>query len=161
VTVYIHQVIAQDPMEPIDAAVALLPGAEDDGCCQLTYSERLIGFGISALCGTLAGFLAIISLFILNLRKFSVLFTVSTLLFIVSLGLLIGFKKLLSSFGARNRIVSGLGLFGGMSITLFFGLFKRMILLSILGFTMEILSFLYFALSFIPGGERLFHLLLF
>jgi hypothetical protein len=50
---------------------------------------------------------------------------------------------------------------GGMFVTLFFGLFKRAILLAIAGFLVETVSFLCFALSFIAGGERLFHLILF
>jgi hypothetical protein len=147
--------------EVLAQAGELIPGHDDTGCFQLSYSERIIGFGICTGCAILAGFLAIVSLFILNLRKFAVLFTVSTLLFVIALGLLIGFARLLRSCTDGRRLVSAGGLAGGMFVTLFFGLFKKSILLAIAGFLVETVSFLYFALSFFPGGERLFHLLLF
>jgi hypothetical protein len=143
-----------------EVAAELLPGNEEV-CCGLSYAERMIGFGICTLCGILSGSLAILSLFMLNLRKFSVLFTVSVLLFLVALGLLTGWRRILRSFTERNRIIASLCLTGGVLGTLFFGLVKRRIILAIIGFIVEIISFLYFALSFIPGGERLFHLLVF
>jgi hypothetical protein len=130
-------------------------------CCGLSYAERMIGFGICTLCGILSGTLGILSLFMLNLRKFSVLFTVSVLLFLVALGLLVGWRRILTSCTERKRLIASLCLTGGVLGTIFFGLVKRMIILAILGFIVEIISFLYFALSFIPGGERLVHLLLF
>jgi hypothetical protein len=139
----------------------LLPGTEGGGCCGLTYPERIIGFGIASGCGVLAGILAILSLFMLNLRKFSVLFTVSTLLFCAALGLLTGWRRLLGTCTERKRLASSLSLAAGIVTVIFFGLVKRWIILAIVGFVVEILSFLYFALSYIPGGDRLFHLLLF
>lgn len=134
---------------------------EGSGCFHLTYSERIIGFGITAACAFFAGILSIVALFILNLRKFSVLFSVSTILFFVSLGLLVGCKRLLSSCSDKKRLISSLCLIFGMLFTLFFGAIKRSIILSIIGLAIETLSYLYFALSYIPGGTRLFHLLIF
>ena len=139
----------------------VLPGNEDTGCLHLSFGERIIGFGIASVCGMVAGTLAVFSLFILNLRKFSVLFTVSTLLFIGAISLLIGCKRIMSSCSDRKRMVSSICLVSGIMITLVFGLFKRVFILAIAGFVMEIVSYLYFVLSFIPGGERVFHLLLF
>ena len=139
----------------------VFPGNEDPGCLHLSFSERIIGFGIASLCGMLAGTLAIFSLFILNLRKFSVLFTVSTLLFIGALAMLVGCKRILSSCGERKRMISSIGLVCGIITTLTFGLFKRVFILAIAGFVLEIISYLYFVLTFIPGGERFFHLILF
>ena len=52
-------------------------------------------------------------------------------------------------------------MFGGMFIVLFFGLVKKWFILSIVGFIIEFISFLYYALSFIPGGEQIFHFILF
>jgi hypothetical protein len=139
----------------------LLPGTEGGGCCGLTYPERIIGFGISAACAILAGILAVASLLMLNPRKFSVLFTVSTLLFATALALLIGWRRILGSCAERKRLISSLSWGAGIVIVIFFGLVKRAIILTIVGFVIEVLSFLYFALSHIPGGERLFHLLVF
>ena len=134
---------------------------DDTGCLHLSYSERIIGFGITAVCAIFAGILSIISLLILNLRKFSVLFTVSTILFFVSLSLLVGFKKILKSCADKKRLIASGCLIGGTLFTLFFGAIKRSIILAILGFIVEIVSYLYFALSYIPGGPRLFHMILF
>jgi hypothetical protein len=148
-------------VEALAQVQELLPGTEGGGCCGLTYPERIIGFGIASICATLAGTLAIVSLFILNLRKASVLFTVSTLLYMTALGLLVGWRRLLNACTDRKRLIASLCLFGGIFIVLFFGLVKRWIILAIIGFVVELLSFLYFALSYIPGGDRLFHLLIF
>lgn len=139
----------------------VIPMTDDPGCFDLTYGERIIGFGISTLCGILSGTLAVFSLFILNLRKFAVLFTCSTLLFVGGMSLLIGCKRIVRSCSDRKRLVASICLVAGMAITLFFGVVKRAIILSVAGFILEIVSYLYFVLSFIPGGERLFHLLLF
>jgi hypothetical protein len=139
----------------------LLPGTEGGGCCGLTYPERIIGFGISTVCAFLAGSLAIFSLFLLNLRKASVLFTVSTLLFMFALGMLVGWRRLLNAFTDRKRLIASLCMLGGILVVLFFGLVKKWIILAIVGFVVELLAFFYFALSYIPGGDRLFHLLLF
>jgi hypothetical protein len=139
----------------------IMPEDGEDGCLHLTYGERIIGFGICALAAVLAGILAVLALFILNLRKFAVLFTVSTLLFISALSLLIGCRRIIKSSLERKRIWGAAGLVSGMLLTLFFGVVKRFLILSIAGFALEILSFLFFALSYIPGGERLFHAVLF
>lgn len=134
---------------------------EDAGCFNLSYSERIIGFGICAACAILAGILSIVSLMILNLRKFSVLFTVSTLLFFISLALLVGIRKLLTSCSDKKRLISACTLIFGMAFTLYFGGIRRSFIFGIIGLIIEVLSYLYFALSYIPGGSRLFHLLIF
>lgn len=146
--------------EVLTAAVEMT-APQDDGCFSLTYTERLIGFGITGVCGLVAGILSVVAVFILNMRKFVVLFTLSSILYLISLCLLIGFKRICSSFTDPKRIYSALGMLGGTIITLYFGLFKKWIILSIVGFLIEFVSFIYYALTFIPGGERLFHLLLF
>lgn len=132
---------------------------EEPGCFDLTYSERIIGFGICAGCGLLSGILAIVSIFLLNLRKFAVLFTISTILFFVALTLLIGYKKILNSCADKSRMYASIILVCGMLFTLFFGVVKTSRILTILGFAVEFTAFLYFALSYIPGGTHLFHLI--
>ena len=135
--------------------------AEQEGFLHLSMSERLIGAGISALCGAVSGFLGMAGLFMLNLRKFIVLFTLSSLLYFVSLALLIGFKRILSSCVDKRRLYSFIGMITGISITFIFGMLKKSVILAIVGFCMETLSFIYFALSYIPGGEAIFHRVLF
>lgn len=146
----------------LEQATGILPLTEtEDSCFQLSYSERLIGFGITGICGIFAGILSIVSLFILNLRKFAVLFTLSTISFFASLALLVGIKNVLKSCTNRKRMIASGVLVGSMILTLLFGVVKRWIVMSIISFVMEILSFLYFALSYIPGGDKLFHLIVF
>ena len=148
-------------MTEILETVADLTETEDQGFFHLSRTERFIAAGICALCGLTAGILSIVAIFILNMRKFVVLFTLSSLLYLISLCLLIGFKRICSSFVDKKRIYSGAGMFTGMLIVLFFGLVKKWFILSIVGFIIEFISFVYYALSFIPGGEQLFHFLLF
>lgn len=148
--------------EILDQATDIFPLTEpDDSCLHLSYSERLIGFGITGICGIFAGILSIISLFILNLRKFAVLFTLSTVSFFASLALLVGLKSILKSCSNKKRMYSSLILVVSIILTLLFGVVKRWIIMSIISFVVEILSFLYFALSYIPGGDKLFHLIIF
>ncbi|EAY00381.1 pRGR, putative [Trichomonas vaginalis G3] len=148
-------------MAEVLTAAADLAGPQNDGCFTLTYTERLIGFGITGLCGLVAGILSIVAVFILNMRKFVVLFTLSSILYLVSLCLLIGFKRICGSFTDPKRIYSAVGLLAGTLITLYFGFVKKWIILSLVGFVIEFLSFVYYALTFIPGGEKIFHFLLF
>ena len=147
--------------ETLDQLTDMINGEEPEGFLHLTYSERIIGFIITGICAILAGILSIISLFILNLRKFSVLFTLSSILFFVSLSLLVGFSKILHSCSDKKRLMASIAMVCGMALTLFFGAYKRWIILSIVSFAIEILAFLYFVLSYIPGGERFFHFILF
>ena len=148
-------------MTEILNAVADATQPETEGCLHLSYSERMIGAGICALCGLTAGILSIVAIFILNMRKFVVLFTISSLLFLISLCLLVGFKKICASFIDKKRIYAAIGMLCGTVFTLFFGLIKKWIILSIASFVLEFCSFIYYALSFIPGGEALFHFILF
>ena len=83
--------------EVLDQVTDMITDEEPEGFLHLTYSERIIGFVITGICAILAGILSIVSLFILNLRKFSVLFTLSSILFFVSLSLLVGFSRLFHS----------------------------------------------------------------
>ena len=148
-------------MTEILETVTDLTGTEEQGFLHLSRTERFIAAGICALCAVTAGILSIVAIFILNMRKFVVLFTVSSLLYVISLSLLIGFKKICASCFDKKRIYSGVGMMTGMFIVLFFGLVKKWIILSIIGFVIEFISFVYYALSFIPGGEQIFHFLLF
>lgn len=135
--------------------------ANDNGFFHLSRSERFIGAGISGLCGLVSGFLALAGLFILNIRKFIVLFTLSSVFYFVSLALLIGFKRIISSCADKKRFYSFMGILTGLLITFLFGMFKRSIIFAIVGFSIESLSFIYFVLSYIPGGEAIFHWLIF
>jgi hypothetical protein len=136
--------------EVLVQAVELIPGGGDTGLFHLSYSERLMGFGICAGCAILVGVLSIISLFVINLRKFAVLLIVATILFVVGLGLLLGFSRLVRRCKDGRRVLSSVSLPGGILITL----------LAIGGFLVETVAFLYFALSLIPGPDRLLSLLL-
>lgn len=137
-----------------------LQDTEDDSCLHLSKTESIIA---SVACGAfafLSGLFSIIAISLLRVRKFSILFSVMNIMIFVSLGFLIGFKKVLGSLFQKKRALATGIMIIGMLITLFFALFYRFFIGVILGIIIEFLAFVYFLLSYIPMGEAIFHKLI-
>lgn len=131
--------------------------SEDGDCFQLTLSQRILGFIGCALIGMFSGVLSIFAIALLRIRKFSLLFAIFNLMVLSSTGFLIGFKKQFRSLTDRKRILACIGMFSGMILT-FISAFRWKILIGvILGFSIEVVSFIYYAFSILPMGTTLFH----
>jgi hypothetical protein len=129
----------------------------DQACFELSFTQRMIGFAVTTLIGLFSGFLAVIAIPLLRIRKFSLLFSICNLMILSSTGFLIGFKRQLKSLCERKRWIASIGMFAGMTITFLFALRWRKFLGVLLGVVVEFVSFSYYALSYVPWGSDIFH----
>jgi hypothetical protein len=122
----------------------------------LTFTQRMLGFATAAILGLFSGFLSIVAIALLRIRKFGILFSIFNLMLLASTGFLLGFKKQLSSIFEQKRYIAGIGMFLGMAVTFFFAFKWRLLIGVIVGFAIEFTSFAYYALSYLPWGTQIF-----
>ena len=131
--------------------------SEEKDCFNLSLTERLIGLLVTATLGIFSGFLSIFAIALLRVRKFCILFAIFNLMTLFSTAFIVGFKRQLNSLTERKRIYAAIGMIVGMLITFIFA-FKFKILTGIIfGFLIELVSFIYYILSYVPMGTALFH----
>jgi hypothetical protein len=130
---------------------------DDVGCFELTFTQRMLGFGVTALLGIFSGLLSLVAITLLRVRKFGVLFAIFNCMILSSTGFLIGFKKQFQSLFERKRHLASLGMLLGISITFFFAFKKKLLIGVIVGFLIDFISFAYYALSYLPCGAQIFH----
>ena len=134
-----------------------LDGEDNDNSCGLTATQRLIGFFVTAFLGMFSGFLSLIAIGLLRIRKFGILFAICNMMVIASTGMLVGFKKQMRSLFEQKRYVATIGMCVGMTITMFFAFRWKKLIGVLLGIIIEFVSFSYYALSYIPYGRQCFH----
>jgi hypothetical protein len=132
------------------------PEEQEDDCFQLSLTQRVIGFASAALIGAFAGFLSLIAISVLRLRKFGLLFGIFNVMVILSTGFLIGFKKQLKSLTERNRIKAAIGMALGLCIAILFAFKWKRLIGVVLGFCIEFMSFAYYALSYLPSSDQIY-----
>ena len=130
------------------------------GTCELSKTQRLIAGVVCFLIGVFSIILALISIFLVRVRKFSLLFSISNLMFFVSIGFIVGFKTQFSSIKEKNRYIAFSVLIISMLLTFVFGIAKRNFFGILICIIIEIISFLYYSLSYVPwlGTKILSHL---
>lgn len=131
--------------------------SEEGECLDLTFTQRLMGFGATAIIGIFSGVLSLIAISLLRIRKFSLLFAIFNLMTLSSTGFLFGFKKQLRSMFEAKRIYAAIGMLFGMITTFLFAMKYKKLIGVIIGFLIEVVSFSYYALSYLPMGTTLFH----
>jgi hypothetical protein len=124
---------------------------------ELTFLQRMLGFGATAIIGLFSGALSLIAMALLRIRKFTILFAICNCMILSSTGFLIGFKKQLRSLCERKRWIGSIGMLGGILITFFFAFTKKSLLGVTVGFVIDFTSFAYYALSYLPWGTQVFH----
>ena len=129
---------------------------ENDDLCGLTRVQRFIGFAATAVIGMFAGVLSIIAIALLRIRKFGILFTICNICVLSSTGFVVGFKRQLQLLFEQKRYVASIGMFVGMSTTLMFAFKWKRLIGVVLGIVVEFVSFLYYALSYVPYGQQCF-----
>lgn len=130
---------------------------EDGECLDLTFTQRLMGFAATSIIGIFSGILSIIAISLIRIRKFSLLFAIFNLMTLSSTGFLFGFKKQLRSMFEAKRIYAAIGMIFGMFTTFMFAMKWKKLIGVIIGFLIEVVSFSYYALSYLPMGTTLFH----
>lgn len=136
--------------------IELTNESEGSDCFNLSWMERMIGAAVCGFFSFFAGTVSIMAIALLRIRKFALLFAIMNIMLFLSLGFLIGFKKLLSSLTTKERRIAAITMFLGMFITMFFAFGKTRLIGVILGFIIEFISFVFIALSYVPMGRALF-----
>ena len=133
-----------------------LDGEDSENTCGLTKTQRFIGFAVTAFLGIFSGFLAIIAIALLRIKKFGILFSICNIMIMSSTGLLVGFKKQLKSMKEQNRYIAAIGMIVGIMTTLLFAFRWKKRIGVVVGVIVEFVSFLYYALSYVPFGRQCF-----
>lgn len=131
--------------------------SEDGECLDLTFTQRVMGFVATAIIGVFSGILSIVAISLLRIRKFTLLFAIFNMMILSSTGFLFGFKRQIRSMLEAKRIYAAIGMFFGMFTTILFAMKYKRLVGVIIGFLIEVVSFSYYALSYLPMGTALFH----
>ncbi|XP_013196113.1 uncharacterized protein LOC106139252 [Amyelois transitella] len=123
--------------------------------CTLSRTQRFIGFGICLFMGILCFFLSFMLLPVLLVyaRKFSLLFTLGSLFFLLSFSFLYGpwnhVKSLFSKERALATVMYGTTLIG----TLYCALHLGSTLLTVLCAIAQVVSLIWMMMGSVPGGS--------
>lgn len=123
---------------------------------ELTLTQRLLGCVGTSVIGIFSGVLSLIAIGLLRIRKFSILFAIFNLMIISSTGFIVGFKNQLRFLMEKKRIYATFGMLFGFLITIVFALKLRKLSGAIIGVVVEGISFVYYALSYLPFGKQIF-----
>lgn len=123
---------------------------------QLSNFEKLVGF-IMCLSGSILCF--VISFFMfpvlaLKPRKFGLLWSLGSLLFVLSFGILQGPKKYTLHLISRQRIVFSAVFFGSVLSTLYASIILKSTILTIITGIVEVFAVLYYTVSYFPFGAQ-------
>ncbi|KRT79219.1 hypothetical protein AMK59_7087 [Oryctes borbonicus] len=126
-----------------------------DCCPSLTRFQRIVGFGICILMGIVCFFLSamFIPVLLLKARKFSLLFTLGSLFFILSFSFLWGPVAYLKHMFSRARLLLTLTYGSTLIATLYFALHLQSTPFTVLFAVGQIVTLLWAVVSNIPGGS--------
>ncbi|GME94451.1 unnamed protein product [[Candida] boidinii] len=150
-----------------DRAYNLLPlnnsdiANEEPEWFKLSRFERLMGFIILIL-GSIACFTLGIFLFpvlALKPRKFAMLWTLGSLLFVISFSLLQGPMDYIKHLLSKERLPFTLIFFGSVFSTIYCATILKSTILTLITGIIEIFSVLYYTLSYFPYGAQGFQML--
>jgi hypothetical protein len=129
---------------------------EEPAWFTLSRWDRLLVFGI-CLVGAVACFalcFAILPILALKPRKFAVLWTLGSLLFVVSFGVLQGPMAYLMHLFSPNRLIFTVAYFGSIVATLVFSMGMKSTILTILAVIVQVIAALWYAVSYFPMGTQ-------
>lgn len=121
---------------------------------RLSRLERIIGFGCclaaSILCFVLSFFL--FPVLALKPRKFGMLWSMGSLLFVLSFGILQGPASYTRHLLSRERFVFTIVFFGSVLLTMYTLVILKSTILTIFSSIIEIFAVLYYTISYFPFG---------
>ncbi|XP_059168387.1 uncharacterized protein LOC131950299 [Physella acuta] len=140
-----------------EAANGWLIDAQSDPLLpSLSKKQRIVGFIICLLMGTFC--LSLASLYIpflvLKARKFALLYTLGSLFVLSSFALLWGPMHHLKHLFSIGRLPFTLTYFGAMFATLYFSLWAKSTILTVVFAVAQIVALVWYIVSYIPGGQR-------
>ncbi|KAK9460336.1 Got1/Sft2-like family-domain-containing protein [Lipomyces oligophaga] len=122
----------------------------------LSRWDRIVCFGV-CLASAVVFFTLCFALFpvlILKPKKFAVLWSVGSLLFVISFGCLQGPVNYIVHLFSANRILFTITYFGAIILTLTASLFLRNTLLTILACGLQVIAALWYTVSYFPFGSQ-------
>ncbi|CAH6720305.1 protein transport protein Sft2p [[Candida] jaroonii] len=123
---------------------------------QLSNFEKIVGFIMclsgSALCFGISFFL--FPVLALKPRKFGMLWSLGSLLFVISFGILQGPKKYFYHLISKDRIVFSAVFFGSVLATLYASIVMKSTIFTIITGVIEIFAVLYYTISYFPFGAQ-------
>ncbi|CAN3375043.1 hypothetical protein DIURU_005155 [Diutina rugosa] len=129
---------------------------EEPGWFQLGRVDRLIGFGACLAASTLCFVLCVFMFPVLALRptKFAMLWTMGSLLFIVSFGVLSGPVAYTKHLLSASRIPFTAIYFGSVVMTVWSALVLKSTVLVIISSAIELVAVVYYVVSYFPFGAQ-------
>eukprot|EP00474_Spongospora_subterranea_P011256 CRZ11714.1 hypothetical protein [Spongospora subterranea] len=128
-----------------------------DGCCKLSYQQRIIGFLVCFVVGWLIAMLSFLSLptIALNPAKFAVFYTLGQICALCSTFFLLGPKRQFQSMTASHRWLAALIYVIFIILTLVCALRNPpQILLVVLCVICQFMAAVWYSLSFIPYARQ-------
>lgn len=128
---------------------------EESSCCpKLNRLQRIaasiICIGLGCFCLVLSTFY--IPVLVFKARKFALLFTLASCLFIIGFAVLVGFKSLMSSMFSRQKLAASISYTLCLILTLYFSMFMQSTALTVLFAVLQIISLSFMLFGVAPKG---------
>lgn len=138
-----------------DGSVGLFAPAEEDPILKhMTKKQRILGFlcciFFGLFCFSFAA--ALLPVLVVSSRKFALLFTLGSLFFIASFGLLKGPVIHAKSLAKKEKLPFTLAYFGSLILTLYTACILQSQFLTLFSSAAQCAALIYFFMSYIPGG---------
>lgn len=132
----------------------ILGESQEPSWYSLSRWERISLF-VCFILGSIACFTICIFLFpvlALNPRKFALLWTMGSLLFILAFGIYMGPVAYIKHISSKDRLPFTIFFFGSCLLTIYSAAFLRSTILTIIAAALELISVLYYTISYFPMG---------
>ncbi|CCE63158.1 hypothetical protein TPHA_0E00630 [Tetrapisispora phaffii CBS 4417] len=146
---------AQDVYSRLPLTNQDLSQTEEPSWFALSRTERLLLF-IACLLGSIACFTLCIFLFpvlAIKPRKFGLLWTMGSLLFILAFGFFMGPIAYIKHLTSRERLPFTVFFFSTCFLTIYFAAFVKSSLLTMPCAVLELIAVVYYAISYFPFGR--------
>lgn len=143
-------------LESSDEPDGWITKAKSDPCLpSLSKKQRIIGFMACLLLGLFCFFMCSLYLpmLVFKARKFALLYTMGSLFFLMSFSALWGPVNHLKHLFSGDRLLFTSVYFLTIGATLYFSMWKRSLVMTILFAVVQILAMVWYIISYIPGGQ--------
>lgn len=143
-------------LDSADEADGWFAQAKSDPCLpSLSKKQRIIGFMLCLSMGLFCFFMCslYVPVLVLKARKFALLYTLGSVFFLMSFSALWGPVNHLKHLFSGDRLLFSLVYFLTIGATLYFSMWKRSFVMTILFACIQILAMVWYIISYIPGGQ--------
>ncbi|KAL4506492.1 hypothetical protein ABPG72_000063 [Tetrahymena utriculariae] len=143
---------------PLISSAAGISSDDDDNswCPNLTFTQRLIGFGCCTALGwwiQAMSFASILGVVTGNPYKFAIAFTIGNLITILATCFLIGFTNQFKKMMELDRRITSIVYISAMAATLLIAFLTHSALLVFICIVVEICAYIWYTASYIPYGR--------